>query len=118
MSDSRGGCQLAGVPCSVLGEPGRASPAMHGLAPGGVRTWAPQAAVGEYTADTGPPGWPALSSRPPRRVHLRSRGAQPRLHCAALVRCAVPGSAWWPVTGGTRGLLLSRPLILPFNLPG
>src|ERR1022692_1493527 len=57
MSDSRGGCQLAAVPWSALWQ--RPDALVTGLWAGLSLAASPrvaQAAVGEYTADTGPPG--------------------------------------------------------------
>src|SRR6266705_4133539 len=125
MSDSRGGCQLAAVPptLTVAQATGRgftglthplAERRWEVLAPGGARKYwrreapglhAAQAAAGEYTADTRPPGWPALSSRSPRRVTPPDRGAQrslqrvPSLWARRGSRCR-----GCPVAGGARGL--------------
>src|ERR1017187_1388725 len=57
MSDSRGGCQLAAVPWSTPGSDQMcSSPALRAGLSSAATPRAAKAGVGEYTADTGPPG--------------------------------------------------------------
>jgi len=68
-----------------------------------------KAAVGEYTADTGPPGWPALSSRPPSRVPPPVSAERNLVAADARLRRRIPrGRAGGPAAGVARGLLVAR----------
>src|SRR6266851_3639815 len=94
MSDSRGGCQLAAVPWSAS--------RLADARVTGLRTSlldcvsrAAKAAVGEYTADTGPPGDRPCPAGP--------RDGLPR----QAQRGSSPGASLWAAEPGTARLALT-----------